>query len=99
MEFSWSVHADGCNLGSGILSLAPINPQSSYSIDWQSGPWYSLWGSSVAEEIFLTINAKLLNPTRWVEAGHIISSTQVHLPAKREITPHVIFNLHIKIKI
>lgn len=90
LEFSWSTHADGCNLGSGILSLAPIKPQSSYAIDFQSGPWYSLWFSSVAEEIFLTIDAKLLNSTRWVEAGHIISSTQVHLPARREIAPHAI---------
>ncbi|XP_028770029.1 uncharacterized protein LOC114727499 [Neltuma alba] len=90
LEFSWSAHADGCSLGSGILSVAPLKPQSSYSMDWQSGPWYSLWCSSVAEEIFLTINAKLLNSTRWVEAGHVISSTQVHLPARREIAPHAI---------
>lgn len=92
LEFSWNAHADGCDLGAGILSLAPIKPQTSYSIDWQSGPWYSLWSSSVADEIFLTITAKLLNATRWVEAGHIISSTQIQLPDRREIVPHVISN-------
>ncbi|CAL0328768.1 unnamed protein product [Lupinus luteus] len=90
LEFSWYASADGCNLGSGVLSLAPIKPQSSYTIDWQSGPWYSLWASSSSEEIFLTITAKLLNSTRWVEAGHVISSTQVQLPARRDIVPHAI---------
>ncbi|GLT94633.1 hypothetical protein SLE2022_123620 [Rubroshorea leprosula] len=90
MEFSWAVHGDGCELGSGILSFAVIEPQSSFDIDWKSGPWYSLWASSDAEEIFLTITTKILHSTRWVEAGHIISSTQVQLPAKREIVPHFI---------
>ncbi|XP_027356698.1 uncharacterized protein LOC113866018 isoform X2 [Abrus precatorius] len=90
LEFSWYISADGYNLGSGILSLAPIKPQSSYAVDWQSGPWYSLWASSEEEEIFLTIAVKLLNSTRWVEAGHIVSSAQVQLPARRDIVPHAI---------
>lgn len=92
MEFSWTVCGDGCKLGSGTLSLPIIEPQSSYSIEFESGPWYSLWASSSAEEHFLTITAKLLQPTRWVEAGHVISSTQILLPAKREFVPHVIKN-------
>lgn len=91
LEFSWYVSADGYNLGSGILSLAPIKPQSSYVVDWQSGPWYSLWASSSSEEVFLSISAKLLNTTRWVEAGHIVSTAQIQLPSRREIVPHVIF--------
>ena len=90
LEFSWAAHGDGFELGTGVLSLPSIGPQSSFDIEWQSGPWYSLWASSFAEEFFLTISAKLLHPTRWVEAGHVISSTQVQLPAKREIVPHVI---------
>lgn len=91
LEFSWVANGDGCELGTGILSLPLIGPQSSFDIEWQSsGPWYSLWASSFAEEIFLTIYAKLLHPTRWVEAGHVISSTQVQLPGKREIVPHVV---------
>ncbi|XP_057976450.1 uncharacterized protein LOC131163754 [Malania oleifera] len=90
LEFSWAAHGDGCKIGSGILSLPPIEPQSSFNIEWESGPWYSLWASSSAVEIFLTITAKLLHSTRWVEAGHVISSTQVQLPAKREFVPHVI---------
>lgn len=97
LEFSWNAHADGYNLRSGMLSLAPIKPQGSYAIDWQSGPWYSLWSSSVAEEIYLTITAKLLNSTRWVEAGHIISSTQIQLPAQRQIVPHVTSNIDVKL--
>ncbi|XVF00254.1 hypothetical protein REPUB_Repub03eG0269200 [Reevesia pubescens] len=90
VEFEWAVHGDGCELGCGILSLPVIEPQSSYDIEWKSGPWYSLWASSDAEEIFLTITAKLLQSKRWVEAGHVVSSTQVQLPAKRDILPHII---------
>jgi beta-galactosidase len=89
LEFGWYISADGYNLGSGKLSLPPIKPQSSYAVDWQSGPWYSLWNSSSSEEIFLTITAKLLNSTRWVEAGHIVSTAQVQLPARRDVVPHV----------
>ncbi|KAG2671873.1 hypothetical protein I3760_13G013400 [Carya illinoinensis] len=90
LQFSWVANGDGRELGTGILSLPLIGPQSSFDIEWQSGPWYSLWASSFAEEFFLTISAKLLHPTRWVKAGHVISSTQVQLPGKREIVPHVI---------
>lgn len=90
LEFSWSAHGDGYKLGSGILSLPLIEPQKSFSIEQKSAPWYPLWTSSFAEEYFLTITAKLLHSTKWVKAGHVISSTQVQLPSKREIVPHVI---------
>ncbi|KAH7536772.1 hypothetical protein FEM48_Zijuj03G0021900 [Ziziphus jujuba var. spinosa] len=90
LEFSWAVHGDGWKLGSGILSFPLIKPQSSYDIEWQSAPWSTLWSSSSAEDIFLTITAKLSQSTRWVEAGHVISSTQVQLPAKRKFVPHVL---------
>lgn len=93
LEFSWYISADGYKLGSDKLSLPPIKPQSSYVVDWQSGPWYSLWHSSSSEEIFLTITAKLLNPTRWVEAGHIVTTAQVQLPSKRDTVPHVRISL------
>uniref|UniRef100_I1MIR4 beta-galactosidase n=1 Tax=Glycine max TaxID=3847 RepID=I1MIR4_SOYBN len=88
LEFSWSISADGYNLGSGILGLTHIKPQSSYAVDWQSGPWYSLWASADEEELFLTIMAKLLNSTRWVADGDIVSSAQVQLTARRNIIPH-----------
>ncbi|XWS65492.1 hypothetical protein CRYUN_Cryun05aG0117500 [Craigia yunnanensis] len=90
VEFVWAVHGDGCELECGILSLPVIEPQSSYEIEWMSGPWYPLWASSDAEEIFLTITAQLLQSKRWVEAGHVVSSTQVQLPAKRDVVPHII---------
>lgn len=90
LEFMWAVHGDGCELGSEILSLPPIDPMSSYEIKWKSAPWYSLWASSAAAENFLTVNVKLLQSTRWVESGHVIASAQVQLPAKREFVPHVI---------
>ncbi|KAF5729323.1 beta-galactosidase [Tripterygium wilfordii] len=90
LEFSWIAHGDGCILGSGKLALPLIKPQSKYEIEWESSPWSSLWDSSSAEELFLTITVKHLHSTRWVKNGHVISSTQVKLPAKREIVPHVI---------
>lgn len=90
LEFTWIVHGDGLELGSGILSLPLIKPQSSYDIEMESGPWHSLWSSSSSIETFLTITTKLLHSTRWAEAGHVISSTQIQLPYKREIGPHVI---------
>lgn len=89
LEFGWFFHGDGCELGSGVLSVPLIDPQSSYEIDLKSGPWHSLWSSSSAAEYFLTIRAKLLHPTRWVDAGHVVSSTQVQLPAKTA-SKHVI---------
>ncbi|KAK2983069.1 hypothetical protein RJ640_006456 [Escallonia rubra] len=90
LEFNWTVHGDGCELGSGILPLPLIEPQRSFEIKWELGPWYSAWASSFAAENFLTVKAKLLHSTRWVESGHVISSTQVQLPAKIQAVSHVI---------
>ncbi|XP_050381024.1 uncharacterized protein LOC126798186 isoform X2 [Argentina anserina] len=90
LEFCWAAHGDGCELGSGYLSLPLIEPQKTFDIELQSAPWHTLWASSSEDEFFLTISAKLLHSTCWVEAGHVISSTQVQLPAKREFVPHVI---------
>ncbi|KFK34684.1 hypothetical protein AALP_AA5G178000 [Arabis alpina] len=90
LEFSWKIDGDGLELGSGILSIPVIKPQSSFDIEWKSGPWFSLWNDSNAGELFLTIAAKLLNPTRSLEAGHFLASTQIPLPAKRQIIPQAI---------
>lgn len=90
LEFSWTVHGDGVELGSGTLSIPVIKPQNSFEMEWKSGPWFSLWNDSNAGELFLTITAKLSNPTRSLEAGHLLSSTQIPLPSKREIIPQVI---------
>ncbi|KAG5227709.1 glycoside hydrolase family protein [Salix suchowensis] len=90
LEFTWATQGDGYELGSGVLSLPPIEAQSSYELEWESGPWYPLLASSFAEEIFLTITTTLLHSTRWVEAGHVVSSTQVQFPTTRKILPHVI---------
>ncbi|KAL9233819.1 hypothetical protein vseg_008766 [Gypsophila vaccaria] len=92
LKFFWVVSGDGCDLESGVLSLPLIGPQSSHSLDLSSGPWQSSYTSSRSEEIFLTLTAKLEKPTRWLEAGHVISSGQVQLPPKRELIPHAIKN-------
>ncbi|KAF4388952.1 hypothetical protein F8388_026681 [Cannabis sativa] len=90
LEFTWAAHGDGCKHGSGILSLPVIEPQHSHDIEWESSPWYNLWLVSSAEEILVTITSKLLDSTIWVEAGHVISSAQVQLPAKGKNTKHEI---------
>lgn len=89
LDFHWVILGDGCELGSGVFSLPQIEPQGSHSMEWASGPWYMAWTSCTAEEIFLTITVKLLNSTRWAEADHVISSTQVPLPPKKKSAPHV----------
>lgn len=71
-----------------------IKPQNSFNMEWKSGPWFSFWNDSNAGELFLTITAKLSNPTRSLEAGHLLSSTQIPLPKKRDITPQV-FPSHV----
>lgn len=80
---------DGCNLGSGVLNVPVIEPQSSYDIELDSCPWISLWASSSAIEIFVTIIAKMNHSTRWVKDGHIIASSQLCLPSRRNPGPHV----------
>ncbi|XP_022139268.1 uncharacterized protein LOC111010223 isoform X2 [Momordica charantia] len=93
LEFSWRIYGDGHELGNGTLSLPVLGPQRSYDIEWQSSPWYDLWASSPALEFFLTVSVKLQRPTRWVEAGHIVSLSQVQLPTKRDFFPHSIKNV------
>ncbi|KAL7120394.1 hypothetical protein ACP275_02G120100 [Erythranthe tilingii] len=90
LSFDWIIHGDGIDLGSGLLSLPAIVPQKSYDVKWDAGPWYDLWCTSDAAEIFLTITAKLSGSTRWAEKGHIVSSTQVPLPVRKETVPHVV---------
>ncbi|XXG81488.1 hypothetical protein AAC387_Pa09g2110 [Persea americana] len=89
LKFSWFLDGDGYLLGSGILSLPVIEPLSSHDIDLDSSPWYSLWKSSSATEVFVTITAELAHSTRWAKAGHIVASTQMPLPAKSEHNSHV----------
>ncbi|XP_039136527.1 beta-galactosidase-like [Dioscorea cayenensis subsp. rotundata] len=90
LEFRWHLMGDGCNLGSGVLNVPVIEPQSSYDIELDSCPWISLWASSSAIEIFVTIIAKMNHSTRWVKDGHIIASSQLCLPSRRNPGPHVI---------
>ncbi|KAL0464520.1 UNVERIFIED_CONTAM: Beta-galactosidase [Sesamum latifolium] len=90
LEFQWMMLGDGYELGSGTLSIPTIDPQKSYDIKWDAGPWYTPWCTSDATEMFLTITVKLLSSTRWAEAGHVVSSAQLQLPIKKEIAPHII---------
>ncbi|CAH9085204.1 unnamed protein product, partial [Cuscuta epithymum] len=92
LEFHWLLHGDGCELGSGTLGVLTIEPQATHRIQWECGPWYSLWSSSTVSDFFLTIIAKLLHSKRWANGGHLISSTQLFLPAKPESIPDTIKN-------
>lgn len=84
LEFNWVIEGDGCKLDSGNIDLPTLDPQSSYDIKWESGPWYSSWASSSAAENFLTITANISRPTRWLESGHVVSSQQLELPLKKD---------------
>lgn len=84
LEFNWVIEGDGRKLDSGVFLLPTLDAQSSYDIKWESGPWYSSWTSSSAAEIFLTISANLLQATRWLPSGHVVSSQQLELPMKKE---------------
>ncbi|VFQ61399.1 unnamed protein product [Cuscuta campestris] len=99
LEFEWLLHGDGCELGSGTLDVPPIVPQGTHRIQWENGPWYSLWSSSRASEVFLTITAKILHSTRWADSGHLISSTQILLPAKLEPLPHTIKSMESSLSV
>ncbi|KAK8919439.1 hypothetical protein KSP39_PZI021197 [Platanthera zijinensis] len=90
LEFSWSLQGDGCSLGTGKLELPIISPQSIHEVEIESSPWYSLWNSCLAAEIFLTITVKLEHSTRWAKRGHVLASTQVSLPSRRNLVEHVI---------
>ncbi|KAL4203703.1 hypothetical protein AMTRI_Chr01g129290 [Amborella trichopoda] len=90
IEFSWLLVGDGKCLGSGMLSVPLLKPLDSHEIELKSSPWYSLWESSPAAEIYLTMTAKLTQPTRWAEAGHVLSSRQICKPVKRAHIPSVI---------
>ncbi|KVI08504.1 Beta galactosidase small chain/ domain 5 [Cynara cardunculus var. scolymus] len=79
VEFNWVIEGDGCKLESGILHLPTLDPQSSYDIKWDSGPWYPSWTSSSAAETFLTITASLLQPTRWLQSGHVLKMKEITL--------------------
>lgn len=86
LEFGWVLLGDGDSLGSGILPAPVIEPQSSYAVEWESCPWFSMWESSHAREVFLTITTKLVYSTRWVSADHVVASTQLCLPERGECT-------------
>ncbi|XP_072993143.1 uncharacterized protein [Typha latifolia] len=90
VEFGWLLNGDGSIMGSGILNLPIIEPQSSHIIKFESSPWYPPWKSCAAKEIFLTITARLKHSTRWAMHGHVLASTQLSLPTKSEFNPKVI---------
>lgn len=82
--FRWFLEGDGCELGCGLLDLPSIQPQGYFYIELSSSPWYNLWKTSSAIELFLTINTELKNSTRWADTGHIIASTQLSLPVEKK---------------
>lgn len=86
LTFHWMIHGDGIELGYGVLDVPVIQPQKSYNVKSQDGPWYEPWNNSNAIEVFLTITVKLSGSTRWAEAGHVVSSTQVSLPIRQEVS-------------
>eukprot|EP00252_Welwitschia_mirabilis_P000332 TRINITY_DN10368_c0_g1_i2.p1 TRINITY_DN10368_c0_g1~~TRINITY_DN10368_c0_g1_i2.p1 ORF type:complete len:877 (-),score=157.19 TRINITY_DN10368_c0_g1_i2:140-2770(-) len=75
--YSWMLIGDGKTLGSGSLDLPVIQPQEKHLLLFEKGPWYICYVDSLATELFLTITVRILFPTRWADAGHIVGSEQV----------------------
>ncbi|TVU36820.1 hypothetical protein EJB05_18769 [Eragrostis curvula] len=46
LEFSWTLQGDGRILGSGLLSVPTLPPQSSQLISMEPSPWFPLWSTS-----------------------------------------------------
>ncbi|KAL3697992.1 hypothetical protein R1sor_012068 [Riccia sorocarpa] len=80
LQFSWSLLADGSVLGSGSVDIPSLEPRERHVIPSESEPWYKLWRTSAAFEVYLTIEARLSSSKRWVQAGHDVASQQIKLP-------------------
>lgn len=90
--FRWFLEGDSYELGCGLLDLPSIQPQGYFYIELSSSPWYTLWKTSSAIELFLTIITELKNSTRWADTGHILASTQLPLPVEKK-SPYVMKSL------
>lgn len=90
LEIGWSLSGDGKVLGTGLMDLPPLEPQNKYTILLQSCPWYSHWVNSSTMEGFIIITAKLIHPTRWADAGHLVASEQLSLPFRHAHAPIIL---------
>ena len=91
LDFSWVLQGDGCILGSGSLNVPTLAPQTSHLINMESSPWFSLWTTYAAKEVFLSVNVKQRYQTQWAKDGHLLASAQLCLPQKNGFVPHVCF--------
>ncbi|XP_025816492.1 uncharacterized protein LOC112893400 isoform X2 [Panicum hallii] len=90
LDFSWVLQGDGCVLGSGSLNVPTLAPQTSHLINMESSPWFSLWSTYAAKEVFLSVNVKQRYQTRWAKDGHLLASAQLCLPQENGFVPHAI---------
>ncbi|CAM6110904.1 unnamed protein product [Calypogeia fissa] len=82
LQAEWTLQADGVTLGSGQLTLPYLEPGNRGRLALVDAPWYKLWQTLDASEVFLTISVKLSVPSPWAEKGHEVASEQLSLPVK-----------------
>ncbi|KAJ7517559.1 hypothetical protein O6H91_21G029500 [Diphasiastrum complanatum] len=90
VKFYWSLQMDGLCAKYGSIAVPIVSPRDKHLISWKSGPWFQTWLESAAQEIFLTLTAKLSSSNRWAEEGHIIATQQLNLPRAHPSSPLVI---------
>ncbi|CAM6097132.1 unnamed protein product [Calypogeia fissa] len=90
LQAEWTLQADGVTLGSGQLTLPYLKPGNRGRLALVDAPWYKLWQTLDASEVFLTISVKLSVPSPWAEKGHEVASEQLSLPVKNPKHPKTI---------
>ncbi|KAJ3688746.1 hypothetical protein LUZ61_017910 [Rhynchospora tenuis] len=89
-EFTWILQGDGTIISSGLLDVPITAPQAHYDIKLECSPWYTLWKTCEANEVYLTIITKQKYSSRSIKEGHIIASTQLSLPSDNASISHLI---------
>ncbi|KAI5066293.1 hypothetical protein GOP47_0018917 [Adiantum capillus-veneris] len=74
--FFWQLYGSGTAVGAGELLVPELQPSEKHVFSLQAGPWSSCLEGTQEGCISLAIVVKLRAPTRWSEAGHVISSSQ-----------------------
>ncbi len=87
LKASWNLRADGRVIRSGVIlgaSLKGLAPGEVREVSLEPGPL-----PLEAKEFHLDVVFSLRRPVNWAEAGHVMASAQIALPARRTSPPRV----------
>jgi beta-galactosidase len=80
VEFAWRLERDGVESASGVLEVAPLEAGSVVSVELAP---FDLQGDG---EAWLSFEARLVSPTDWADAGHVLALGQ-HDASPRRSAP------------